>query len=280
MSSKIYKPKTVIYMAANEDGEQHFYSRNPVEMPASEDLSKWETSIGAEISEYIPHSDRWHPIAIQMRFTLLKESMPFMPDKIDSIIDGTADMHVEDLSGAVVSLLPEPVKYGQYNIGGYIIDPETGQATELRLYNINGHCFDGKEEHTLELVSGKAAFEQYLSPIEITPSEEEKDDVQEEDTTGKTEDADKPSAEETVTVEPAGQVSEPTTETPPPPAEEDSTTGASNAESPIVPKLEPVAPTKEQQPKEHSETFKNYFRSISISRQERTTMTEEFKFEE
>lgn len=273
MSNKIFKSKNVIYMAQDEEGNARFYLKNPAEIPSTENLSAWETSINSEISEYIPHCDRWHPVAIQMRYTQLRESMPFMPDKIDSIIDGSSQMHVEDLSGSFVSILPEPIRFGRYNIGGYVLDRANGNPLELRLYNTKGECFDGQEEHSLEIVAGP-------SPFSNMP------DIMDLNAPGKSGDVEITDIEPAEAESPAEAIEEKTPE--PAPEQKKSPAAASrqnveitDSQSPVIPSLPTPRELKtEKAPKEHSEDFKTFFRSISVRKNDRTKMIERFNFDE
>ena len=157
-NSKVFELESCIYLAADENNEPHYYNRNPLDIKDEDELNRCETRISDEISEYIPHSDVHHPIAIQIRIRSLRDAQPFMPDRLEAIRDGSIDCHVEDLNGDIIEILPEPVRYGEYSLGGMVLDHNTGEALELRLYNSKGECFDGQKEHSLEIIGGSAVF--------------------------------------------------------------------------------------------------------------------------
>lgn len=145
-------PKT-IYVARDDNGQIHFYDRDPKDIA---DRSRGFDLAGA-IADFVGGDvTALNPAAMNIVVASLTRARAFDVTYPQKIANGL-DAHLEDELGNVIVIYPQRGADARYPFCASVIDAQ-GRVSASRNYSFRGECSDGRREHSLVVVDGR--FEQ------------------------------------------------------------------------------------------------------------------------
>lgn len=139
--------KSPLYLVRDENGESHWYSRDPLK---EANLSS-EVKIENVVADLVGSGSRLNPVCVYLSCFNVMRAEPFLPSTFGAMKTSDLPRTVMDLEGCRVSILEEMNDDGHYPFNGVVLDAE-GRMIASRTYSLYGECSDGESAHQLVIM--------------------------------------------------------------------------------------------------------------------------------